>query len=218
MKNTKHSLETRSVTNQEVPPLCPDVPESRGNSLEAFREISSQRQVVQLVRKAAAKLQRKQEANRKEKIKKLLETKARIEQELKALIAAESNQSTTKKKRHKIAKETKICLVCKKEYQGTQNQKYCSASCKSTIVYAKSTFAELRFKVLRRDGFTCQYCGKKPKDGAVLHVDHITPKAKGGEDVIGNLITSCKECNLAKNDRPFSRELEARIKEEISCG
>jgi hypothetical protein len=43
MKNTKHSLETGSATNQEVPALCPDVPESKGNSLEAFLILKTQK-------------------------------------------------------------------------------------------------------------------------------------------------------------------------------
>lgn len=36
-----------------------------------------------------------------------------------------------------------------------------------------------RFDIFKRDGFTCQYCGKQPP-GVVLHVDHITPVSKGG--------------------------------------
>jgi hypothetical protein len=56
-----------------------------------------------------------------------------------------------------------------------------------------------RFEVLKRDNFTCQYCGGKPPD-AILHVDHRTPVAVGGEDDVNNLITSCADCNLGKSD------------------
>ena len=42
----------------------------------------------------------------------------------------------------------------------------------------------LRFKVLNRDNFTCQYCGRKPPK-VKLHIDHINPKSKGGLDIIG---------------------------------
>jgi len=54
-----------------------------------------------------------------------------------------------------------------------------------------------RFRVLTRDKFTCQYCGKRPPE-AVLEVDHIFPKAAGGTDANENLITACFDCNRGK--------------------
>lgn len=62
----------------------------------------------------------------------------------------------------------------------------------------KSTGKRLRFKVFERDGFTCQYCGKKPPE-VLLHIDHIYPVAKGGATEIDNLITACADCNLGKS-------------------
>ena len=68
---------------------------------------------------------------------------------------------------------------------------------------AKKNFISpgLRFKVLKRDGFRCQYCGRSAKDGAVLEVDHIIPKSKGGTNDMDNLITACRECNRGKRDK-----------------
>lgn len=60
----------------------------------------------------------------------------------------------------------------------------------------------IRFEVLKRDKFTCQYCGGKAPD-ILLHVDHIYPHSKGGGDDILNLITSCEDCNLGKSDHPL---------------
>lgn len=60
-----------------------------------------------------------------------------------------------------------------------------------TIGYA------LRFQVLRRDGFTCQYCGRKPPE-VKLHIDHLQPWSTGGLNVAENLRTSCEACNLGK--------------------
>ena len=59
-----------------------------------------------------------------------------------------------------------------------------------------------RFEILKRDNFTCQYCGRSPRkdDGVVLQVDHIIPRSKSGNDSKENLITSCIECNLGKLD------------------
>lgn len=60
----------------------------------------------------------------------------------------------------------------------------------------------LRFEVLARDKFTCQYCGASPsKDPSVkLHIDHIIPWSKGGLTTIDNLQTLCSTCNLGKSD------------------
>ena len=59
---------------------------------------------------------------------------------------------------------------------------------------------KMRFDVLERDGFQCQYCGAAPPN-AVLHVDHIVPVVLGGENGTDNLITSCSGCNFAKGSR-----------------
>jgi hypothetical protein len=58
----------------------------------------------------------------------------------------------------------------------------------------------LRFEVFKRDGFACQYCGKRPPD-TILEVDHIDPRANGGTDIEINLITSCFDCNRGKAAR-----------------
>lgn len=60
----------------------------------------------------------------------------------------------------------------------------------------------LRFRILMRDGFACQSCGRSPQleRGVELHVDHIKPYSKGGETVIENLQTKCKKCNLGKGN------------------
>ncbi|MDU4249043.1 HNH endonuclease [Pseudomonas sp.] len=61
----------------------------------------------------------------------------------------------------------------------------------------------VRFEVFKRDNFTCQYCGAKAPD-VVLHVDHINPVSKGGDNEIINLVTACLPCNLGKSDRLLS--------------
>ena len=61
--------------------------------------------------------------------------------------------------------------------------------------------AQLRFRVLSRDHFRCQYCGRSQAEGAVLHLDHVVPFSKGGPTTEDNLITACMDCNLGKTDR-----------------
>lgn len=58
---------------------------------------------------------------------------------------------------------------------------------------------KLRFEIFKRDAFSCQYCGATPPD-VILHVDHIHPVSKGGDNSMDNLITSCSGCNHGKMD------------------
>lgn len=64
----------------------------------------------------------------------------------------------------------------------------------------KTLTKKIRFEVFKRDKFTCQYCGKSAPD-VILHIDHIVPVAKGGDNDITNLVTSCQGCNSGKKDR-----------------
>lgn len=56
----------------------------------------------------------------------------------------------------------------------------------------------LRTKVLKRDNYTCQYCGAT---NVKLHVDHIKPVCQGGTNNIRNLVTACEKCNCKKSGR-----------------
>lgn len=74
----------------------------------------------------------------------------------------------------------------------------------------------VRFEIFKRDQFTCQYCGAQPPS-VILHVDHIVPVAKGGENGSENLVTACQSCNLGKSSIPLSstpKSLEETAKEE----
>lgn len=72
----------------------------------------------------------------------------------------------------------------------------------------------LRFAVLERDNFTCQYCGAKSPD-VKLEIDHKIPVAAGGTNDAGNLVTACFACNRGKaasvlGDDEFVRRKTAR--------
>ena len=53
-----------------------------------------------------------------------------------------------------------------------------------------------RMGVLRRDGFTCGYCG-----ATATTWDHIQPQSKGGEDTWVNTIAACQPCNARKGNK-----------------
>lgn len=55
----------------------------------------------------------------------------------------------------------------------------------------------LRYEILRRDRFTCRYCGASAPD-APMRVDHVTPVALGGTDHPSNLVAACEPCNSGK--------------------
>lgn len=67
----------------------------------------------------------------------------------------------------------------------------------------KSIKKSVKFEVLKRDSFTCQYCGKSAPT-VVLEIDHILPVCKGGDNEILNLVTSCYDCNRGKSGKPLT--------------
>jgi 5-methylcytosine-specific restriction endonuclease McrA len=66
-----------------------------------------------------------------------------------------------------------------------------------------------RKAVLRRDNFTCAYCGLQPgheQRGELLTrqsftVDHILPASRGGKSTWGNTVCACPACNHRKGNR-----------------
>lgn len=74
------------------------------------------------------------------------------------------------------------------------------------------TSRRLRFEILRRDNYTCRYCGASTPD-VVLTVDHVVPIALGGDDDPRNLVAACADCNAGKSsiqpDSPLVEDVEA---------
>lgn len=69
------------------------------------------------------------------------------------------------------------------------------------IPHPEKISTQYRFRILKRDNFTCCLCGIQAQHGARLEVDHIIPKAKGGSNYEWNLWTLCWACNNGKSDR-----------------
>lgn len=66
-----------------------------------------------------------------------------------------------------------------------------------------------RRNIMRRDNFTCMYCGKKSD----LTIDHVIPKSRGGGDVWENLTTACEKCNVKKGNKT-PKEAEMPLKKK----
>jgi len=57
-----------------------------------------------------------------------------------------------------------------------------------------------RHRILSRDHYRCQYCGKRGT-AFDLTLDHILPRSRGGRTVAENLVAACQTCNNRKGDR-----------------
>jgi hypothetical protein len=55
--------------------------------------------------------------------------------------------------------------------------------------------------VAERAGYRCEYC-RAPEVvfNFPLEVEHIVPRARGGDDSLENLALACRACNLFKSD------------------
>ena len=57
-------------------------------------------------------------------------------------------------------------------------------------------------EVLRRDNYTCQYCGKRVP---YLTIDHVVPRRLGGSHTWDNLVAACPSCNHRKGGRTLEQ-------------
>lgn len=103
--------------------------------------------------------------------------------------------------------DLKSCVICGKDFIANDSRtKTCSPKCRKIwrhqyqVAYKaerRGFTLKLRWDILCRDNFTCQYCGKKAPD-IELHVDHIISKFHGGSNKPSNLCVACIKCNLGK--------------------
>ncbi len=91
--------------------------------------------------------------------------------------------------------------------------------------YDKLPHREVSFSrknIFERDKYTCQYCGRKPKDKQralkwmeehVLNLDHVVPRSRGGRTTWSNIVSACYKCNTKKGDR-LLKELGWRLRKK----
>ena len=53
-------------------------------------------------------------------------------------------------------------------------------------------------EILRRDDYTCQYCGRKMR---TLTLDHVVPRRQGGGHTWENLVAGSSPCNRRKGGK-----------------
>jgi 5-methylcytosine-specific restriction endonuclease McrA len=67
-------------------------------------------------------------------------------------------------------------------------------------------------EILRRDNFTCQYCGHKTH---TLTLDHIVPRHQGGRQSWENLVAACASCNRRKGGQTPEKANMPLLKQPI---
>ena len=84
----------------------------------------------------------------------------------------------------------------------SHNKKY-SKNNKKKSFYLSREWRSLRVEALVKYGRKCCLCGRSPKEGVILHVDHIKPRSKYPklELDIENLQILCEDCNLGKSNK-----------------
>ncbi len=67
---------------------------------------------------------------------------------------------------------------------------------------ASYEWRSVRMQALKRDGARCACCGASPKDGVMMHVDHIKPRRKFPHLALDldNLQVLCEVCNHGKGN------------------
>lgn len=76
-----------------------------------------------------------------------------------------------------------------------------------------SVTKRIRYEILKRDNYTCRYCGAKAPD-VPLTVDHVLPQALGGSDKADNLVTACRDCNAGKTSSNPDDAVVAEVNEK----
>lgn len=77
------------------------------------------------------------------------------------------------------------------------------------VRYRKKDIRFSRVNIYARDGFRCQYCGKK-FESRDLSFDHVVPKRYGGKTEWTNIVTACCRCNRIKGGRTL-KEVGLRL-------
>lgn len=64
----------------------------------------------------------------------------------------------------------------------------------------------LRYEILRRDNYSCYYCGTRASAENPITIDHVIPRALGGPNSPENLAAACQDCNAGKSSTPPDSE------------
>jgi len=78
---------------------------------------------------------------------------------------------------------------------------------------ARQVDAGVTWRVYKRDGYACRYCGK---DDLPLTIDHLVLWEDGGPTIEENLLSSCKKCNKKRGNQKYADWLESDRYKKVS--
>ncbi len=69
------------------------------------------------------------------------------------------------------------------------------------------------WKVFKRDGYACRYCGNAD---VPLTVDHLVTWESGGPSTVANLVSACRKCNKVRSDTEYPAWLQHAFYQKVS--
>lgn len=74
--------------------------------------------------------------------------------------------------------------------------------------------------ILKRDNYTCQYCGaKQGEPGVILEMEHVVPRSRwngsGTPTCWTNIVAACRKCNRKKADFFVAHEKDAALESKL---
>lgn len=76
------------------------------------------------------------------------------------------------------------------------------------------TNPQKRLEILKRDGHRCFYCLREVRRDS-FYLDHLEPRASGGQNWQSNLVCSCNTCNSKKNAHDAATFLRDAYRQEL---
>lgn len=99
----------------------------------------------------------------------------------------------------------KNCVECGDEFRTRTGKQVACTKCKRIHKVRvrdcqsfKVTAKDLN-RHLERTNWSCVYCKKSIRKG--FHLDHVVPVSRGGHTSKGNLVATCRFCNLSKSNK-----------------
>jgi len=78
----------------------------------------------------------------------------------------------------------------------------------------------IRQELHEAQGFRCFYCRRSMPDNAAT-IEHVIPRADGGDDSMGNLVVACQWCNCLRDrmdHEKFRRVVDSLVRGGASLG
>ena len=72
-----------------------------------------------------------------------------------------------------------------------------------TDFYSSRAWRNVRYQAIKRADGNCEACDRSPKEGVVLHADHVKPRSKYPHLAleVTNIQILCEDCNMGKSNK-----------------